>query len=76
MLWTQANGLILPPALHQGRVVVYWRLEGPGGRRWLRVSGFPGCAWPDEADLADPVADVVTAMNLEISDVRIDSHSD
>lgn len=76
VLWTQANGLILPPVLHQGRVVGYWRLEGSGRRRRLRVSGFPGCPWPDEADLAEPIAAVTAAMNLEITDVMIGSHND
>lgn len=74
VLWNQANGLILPPLLHDGRVVGYWRTDGTGATRRLRAHLFSGAPRPDESDLADPVAALETAMGWAISDLGIQGH--
>lgn len=74
ILWTQANGLLLPPLLHQGRIVGYWRMAGTGRRRRLTVHSFAGEPVPDETELASPVAAVSSALGVEITDIGLTRH--
>lgn len=75
ILWTQANGLILPPVLHQGRISGYWRLSGTGRRRGLQVFTFDGVAGPSAADLEEPVSAMGAALDADVSLEGIEPHT-
>jgi Winged helix DNA-binding domain len=74
ILWAAANGLLLAPVLHEGRLVGYWRLEGAGRSRHLAVRCFEGCPRPSADALSGPAARVTVALGLEVADVSIGVH--
>lgn len=74
VLWTQTNGLVLPPLLHRGRIAGYWRLSGTGRDRRLTVSSFAGQPAPDETDLGKPVAALAAALGVAVTDVELARH--
>lgn len=71
LLWNQANGLLLPPLLVDGRVGGTWRLQGTGRRRVLHVIPFAGCAAFADADLSEPAAALATALDLDVAEVVV-----
>lgn len=70
-LWSQRNGLVKSPLLHDGRIAGWWRVEGSGRRRRLEVTAFEDVAAPSEGDLAPAVAAVSAAMGWEIAEVSV-----
>lgn len=74
VLWNQANALLLPPVLHRGRIVGYWRLNGTGRRRRLQVFTFDGLTGPAVADLEQPVAAMGAALDAEIVLESVGTH--
>src|SRR5690606_35070680 len=71
-LWHSANGLVRAPALHEGRLAGWWRLEGPARARRLVVTPLQGGVGPSEADLEPALVAACTAMGWEVSDIAID----
>lgn len=70
-VWQQQNGLLSSGVLSEGRLVASWRLEGTGDRRRLEVLMFPGQRLLADAQIADQVSALETALAIHLDDVRI-----
>jgi Winged helix DNA-binding domain len=71
VLWSRANGLMLPPVLVDGRVGGHWRLEGPDRTKVLAVSCFPGSRRPRKAELDEAATALTTALGIAVGTVTL-----
>jgi hypothetical protein len=69
-VWNQRNGGLSAFVLAGGRVRGSWRLVGTGQERAVEVRRFPGERL-EEADLADPVQALETALDCRVADVML-----
>ena len=70
-LWLPANGLMLAPLMVDGRLTGYWRLPGSGTSRPLEVTYFVGTRRPSRSELAEPVAALEAAYDVEVTRLSI-----
>jgi hypothetical protein len=70
-LWNDANGMLLPPLLVDGRITGYWRAAGTARKRPLEVVWFARTRRPRKAELDAPVAALEAALDITITDVSI-----
>jgi hypothetical protein len=70
-LWNQANGMLLPPLLVDGRITGFWRAGGTSRRRPLEATWFAGTRRPRKAELHEPVAALEAALGIEVTDVSL-----
>ncbi|PVG83435.1 hypothetical protein DDE18_09120 [Nocardioides gansuensis] len=74
-LWLQANGMVLPPLLVDGRITGYWRATGSARTRPLEVVHFTGTRRPRKAELEAPVAALEAALDIAIAEVTVSRES-
>lgn len=74
-LWLQANGMVLPPLLVDGRITGYWRATGSARTRPLEVVHFTGTRRPRTAELEAPVAALEAALDITVTEVAISRES-
>lgn len=72
-VWAKVNGLFSPVVLHQGRIVASWKTITKGRRTDVEVQMLPGHSAPDEDLFTEPVHHLETALDLDVTDVRIRS---
>lgn len=70
-LWNQANGMVLPPLLLDGRISGYWRATGSARKRPLEVVHFTGTRRPGKAELEAGVAALEAALDITVTDVTV-----
>ena len=70
-LWNDANGMLLPPLLVDGRISGFWRAQGTARRRPLDVTWFARTRRPRKAELEEPVAALEAALDITITDVTV-----
>lgn len=70
-LWSQRNGMVLPPLLVDGRITGHWRAAGSARRRPLEVAWFAGTRRPKRAELDEAVAALEAALDVTITDVAL-----
>ncbi|WP_210650740.1 DNA glycosylase AlkZ-like family protein [Nocardioides sp. SYSU D00065] len=70
-LWNQANGMLLPPLLVDGRIGGWWRAAGTARRRPLEVTWFAGTRRPRSAELDEPVAALEAALDITVTTVSL-----
>lgn len=70
-LFARENGLMSPAVLRDGRIVATWKLRAHGNRNLVEVESLPAFARVAEDDLSGPVADVGTALGIEVADVAV-----
>ena len=70
-LWNDANGMLLPPLLVDGRITGYWRATGTARKRPLEVTWFAGTRKPRKAELEEPVAALEAALDLTVTEVSM-----
>lgn len=71
LLWSNANGLLLPPLLVDGRITGYWRAAGSARKRPLEVRWFPGTRRVRKAELERPVAALEAALGITVTEVSV-----
>lgn len=74
VLFQQANGLIRPLMLVDGRITGYWRLEGSGRRRALTAYWFPGTRRPRVTEVRQAALSVTRALPLTLTEVQVRQH--
>lgn len=74
-LWSQSNGLILPPLLVDGRITGFWRLTGSGRRRSLAVTWFARTRKPKRSELDEAAGALATGLGVELSEVTLTRES-
>jgi len=72
VLWNQANGLVLPPLLVDGRIGGFWRSTGSARRRPLAVTLLGRTRRPRQAELTDAVAALAASLDLVVTDVTLE----
>lgn len=70
-LWSQSNGLVLPPLLVDGRISGFWRATGPTRRRRLEVGWFARTRRPRRAEIAEASAVLEAALDISVTEVTI-----
>lgn len=70
-LWNDANGMLLPPLLVDGRITGYWRAAGTAKKRPLEVTWFARTRRPTKAELEQPVAALEAALAITVTDVAL-----
>ncbi|HEV2796240.1 MAG TPA: crosslink repair DNA glycosylase YcaQ family protein [Nocardioides sp.] len=70
-LWNDANGMLLPPLLVDGRITGYWRAAGTARRRPLEVTWFARTRQPRKGELEEPIAALQAALGITVSAVSI-----
>ena len=70
-LWNDANGMLLPPLLVDGRITGYWRAAGTARRRPLEVTWFARTRQPRKGELEEPIAALEAALGITVSAVSI-----
>lgn len=70
-LFARENGLMAPAVLRDGRIVATWRLRASGKQHVVEVETLPAFTRVGEDDLAGPIADVESALAIEVSDVSV-----
>ena len=70
-LWNEANGMLLPPLLVDGRITGYWRAAGSARTRPLEVTWFSRTRRPRRDELDEPVAALEAALAITVSAVTI-----
>lgn len=70
-LWNDANGMLLPPLLVDGRITGYWRAAGTARRRPLEVTWFARTRRPTKAELEAPVAALEAALGITVTEVTL-----
>jgi hypothetical protein len=71
-IWMSANGSFSSAVLAGGRLAAAWRMTRDRATR-IEVQMFPGLPKLRESDLADQVAALEHALDVEIADVRLTS---
>ncbi|GAA5118109.1 crosslink repair DNA glycosylase YcaQ family protein [Alloalcanivorax gelatiniphagus] len=74
-LWNDANGMLLPPLLVDGRITGWWRAAGTARRRPLEVTWFARTRRPRKAELEAPVAALEAALGITVTDVTLGRES-
>lgn len=69
LLWSNSNGLILPPLLVDGRVGGFWRLSGTGRTRSLEIRWLT--RRPRTAELTAPIDTLAAALHLTVAGVTV-----
>jgi hypothetical protein len=70
-LWNEANGMLLPPLLVDGRITGFWRAAGTSRRRALEVTWFARTRRPRRAELDEPVAALEAALDITVTEVSL-----
>lgn len=70
-LWTQSNGMVLPPLLVDGRITGYWRATGSAKKRPLEIVWFAGTRKPRKAELDAPVAALEAGLGFAVTGVTL-----
>ena len=70
-LWNDANGMLRPPLLVDGRITGHWRAAGATKRRPLEVTWFARTRRPRKAELEEPVAALEAALDITVTGVTI-----
>ena len=70
-IWNDANGMLLPPLLVDGRITGYWRAAGTARRRPLEVVWFARTRRPRRGELDEPVAALEAALDISVTDLTI-----
>lgn len=70
-LWTQKNGMVLPPLLVGGRITGHWRATGSAKKRPLEVVWFAGTHKPRKAELEAPVTALADALDITVRSVDL-----
>jgi hypothetical protein len=71
VIWRKINGLFSPVVLHDQRLIATWRTIARGRRTEVEITMLPGERTPPEDIFADTVAEVATALNLEILAIKV-----
>ena len=71
MLWNEANGMLRPPLLVDGRITGYWRAAGTARSRPLEVTWFSRTRRPRRDELDEPVAALEAVLGIGVSSVTI-----
>lgn len=74
-LWTQSNGLVLPPLLVDGRITGYWRTTGSARRRPLEVVWFARTRKPRGSEVAEAVDVLESALDIAVTEVSVTRES-
>lgn len=70
-MWNDANGMLLPPLLVDGRITGYWRAGGTARRRPLEVTWFARTRRPRKSELDEPVAALEAALDISVTGLTI-----
>lgn len=70
-LWSESNGMLLPPLLVDGRITGYWRAGGTARQRPLEVTWFARTRRPRKDELAEPVAALESALGITVTEVTM-----
>ena len=70
-IWNDANGMLLPPLLVDGRITGYWRATGTARRRPLEVVWFARTRRPLKGELDEPVAALEAALDISVTGLTI-----
>ncbi|GAB3021715.1 hypothetical protein GCM10011376_21230 [Nocardioides flavus (ex Wang et al. 2016)] len=70
-LWNDANGMLLPPLLVDGRVTGFWRAAGTARRRPLEVAWFARTRRPRTGELDQAVAALEAALAITVTQVSL-----
>jgi hypothetical protein len=70
-LWHKNNGYMLAPALIDGRVGGYWRIEGSAATKDLAISLFAGSRRPRRSELEAPMAALSAALDVTLGSVSL-----
>lgn len=70
-IWSQDNGLLLPPVLVDGRITGYWRMTGSARTRPVEVHWFSRTRRPRKAELAEPIARIEAALGITVSELSV-----
>lgn len=71
VIWRKINGLFSPVVLHDQRLIATWRTIARGRRTEVEITMLPGEPARPEDVFADAVADVVTALNLDLLAIKV-----
>ncbi len=71
LLWLAANGSFSSAVLSGSRLTASWRFVGAGSSRRIEVQMFPGTRRLAESDLADQVAALETALEMQVRDLSV-----
>lgn len=66
-LWNQANGMVLPPLLVDGRITGYWRAAGSAKKRPLEVVWFAGTRKPRRGELEVAASTLEVALDISVT---------
>ncbi len=70
-LWNDANGMLLPPLLVDGRITGCWRAGGTARKRPLEVTWFARTRRPTKTELEEPVAALEAALDITVTGLTI-----
>lgn len=70
-LWSESNGMVLPPLLVDGRITGYWRATGSAKKRPLEIVWFAGTRKPRKAELDAPVAALEAGLGITVTGVTL-----
>lgn len=67
----QANGMLLPPLLVDGRITGHWRAAGTARRRPLEITWWARTRKPRAGEVADAVAALEAALAITVTEVSL-----